>query len=166
MKTILAPIDFSPVSARIIDEAMAVARARQARLVLLHVVYPPVLTDSDAGTMMSEQYAAMALETAGKRLARIRKRLRDEGHHVETVHEAGYPGASIAAWAKRLPADYIVLGAHGHGAIYELLVGSTTRRVLKEARCPVIVVPAAETPRARPAKRRGERGAAAKVHAG
>ena len=121
---------------------------------VLHVVYPPIVTDTDAGSMMSAQYAAMGLETAGKRLARLRKSLREEGHHVETIHEAGYPGARIVAWAARLPADYIVLGSHGHGAIYEMLVGSTTSRVLKEASCPVIVVPAAETTRRkRPAKR-------------
>lgn len=166
MKTILAPIDFSAVSARIIGEAIALARAQQARLVLLHVAYPPVVTDSDAGSRLSVQYAAVALETAGKRLARIRKRLRDEGHHVETIHEAGYPGERIVACAQRLPADYIVLGAHGHGAINELLVGSTTRRVLKAARCPVMVVPAAEAPGVRRARSAGGRGGAARAHVG
>ena len=33
------------------------------------------------------------------------------------------------------------MGSHGHGAIYELLVGSVTEGVLRKARCPVLVVP-------------------------
>jgi len=37
----------------------------------------------------------------------------------------------------------IVMGSHGHGALYELLVGSITQGVLKAAKCPVVVVPAA-----------------------
>ncbi|MEO8353471.1 MAG: universal stress protein, partial [Chthoniobacteraceae bacterium] len=41
-------------------------------------------------------------------------------------------------------ADMIVMGSHGHGSFYELLVGSVTSGVLRDARCPVLVVPAKE----------------------
>jgi len=34
-----------------------------------------------------------------------------------------------------------VMGSHGHGAVYNLLVGSVTAGVLKSAKCPVLVVP-------------------------
>jgi nucleotide-binding universal stress UspA family protein len=33
------------------------------------------------------------------------------------------------------------MGSHGHGALYHLFVGSVTTAVLKEAPCPVLVVP-------------------------
>ena len=39
-------------------------------------------------------------------------------------------------------ADYIVMGSHGHTPLYDLLVGTTTHGVLKNARCPVVIVPA------------------------
>jgi nucleotide-binding universal stress UspA family protein len=48
----------------------------------------------------------------------------------------------VLAQAKRLKADVIVLGSHGHGAVYNLVVGSTANGVLKHAPCPVLVVPA------------------------
>lgn len=41
----------------------------------------------------------------------------------------------------RLAADAIVLGSHGHGALYDLLVGSVAEGVLRRAPCPVVVVP-------------------------
>ena len=44
--------------------------------------------------------------------------------------------------AKKLDASLIVMGSHGHGALYHLLVGSVTEGVLKGTACPVLVVPA------------------------
>jgi nucleotide-binding universal stress UspA family protein len=42
--------------------------------------------------------------------------------------------------ARELDAPGIVVGAHGHGVLSELLLGSTSRAVLKRAPCPVVVV--------------------------
>jgi nucleotide-binding universal stress UspA family protein len=33
------------------------------------------------------------------------------------------------------------MGSHGHTALYDLLVGSTTHQVLRKAKCPVVIVP-------------------------
>ena len=38
-------------------------------------------------------------------------------------------------------AGLIVMGSHGHGAIYNLLVGSVAEGVLKGVSCPVLIVP-------------------------
>ncbi|WP_214364460.1 universal stress protein [Pseudonocardia sp. H11422] len=42
--------------------------------------------------------------------------------------------------ASELDAQTLVLGAHGHGTLSELLLGSTSRAVLEKAPCPVMVV--------------------------
>jgi nucleotide-binding universal stress UspA family protein len=47
----------------------------------------------------------------------------------------------ILAQAKKLRADYIVIGSHRHSAFHDLVVGSTTSGVLKRAACPAVVVP-------------------------
>ena len=145
MKTILASVDFSTASKPVVAEAVKLAQAMGARLVLLHVVHPPVVTDSDLGYQMSAEYAAMAVVSADKFLAALQKPLRAKGVAVEAKHLVGNPGQCIVDQAETLRADYVVLGSHGHGAFYELIVGSTTSRVLRQARCPVVVVPQKKT---------------------
>jgi len=43
--------------------------------------------------------------------------------------------------AREQNAGLIVMGSHGHGALYELLIGSVTQGVMKSAQCPVVIVP-------------------------
>jgi nucleotide-binding universal stress UspA family protein len=47
---------------------------------------------------------------------------------------------TIVDVAKKRDAAAIVMGAHGHGRLSEVLVGSTTRDVIRRAECPVVVV--------------------------
>lgn len=159
MKTILTSVDFSAASKPVVAEAVRLAQAVRARLVLLHVVQAPVVTDSDLGYQMSAEYAAMAVVSAKKYLIALGKPLRAKGVSVETKHLVGNPGQCIVGQAGTLRADYIVLGSHGHGAFYELIVGSTTSRVLRQARCPVLVVPWGKN-RKRPNRTAGKSGRA------
>ncbi len=153
MKTILVSIDFSDVSKRVVEEAVELARGVNGRLVVLHVVQPPVLTDSDFGTQLSAEYATLATESAEKQLAKLKQQLKADGLTVEARNASGYPGQVIVDAADDVAADYIVLGSHGHGAFYDLIVGSTATRVLKQASCPVVIVPPKPRRRARkPAK--------------
>jgi nucleotide-binding universal stress UspA family protein len=48
----------------------------------------------------------------------------------------------ILAQADQLQADLIVVGSHGHGATYDLLVGSISSGVIRKSKVPVLVVPA------------------------
>ncbi len=143
MKTVLAPIDFSDVSRRVIDEAIGLARAIGGRLVLLHVVSPASSIPSEFDSSGARAaYLTQAEKHARDELASLQRSLRDEGVTAHVVHQVGQPGVVIVEQAERLEADYLVLGSHGHGAFYELIVGGTASRVLKVAKCPVVVVPA------------------------
>lgn len=152
MKTILAPIDFSAAGELVIAEAAKLASAQNARLILMHVLPPPVATDSELGTQMSSEYAATGSAEAARRLAGLEKQLLAQSITVETRHLVGLPGHCILELARTLGVDYIVLGSHGHGAFYELIVGSTTSRVLKHTQCPVVVVSQGRKRSAGPAK--------------
>lgn len=68
--------------------------------------------------------------------------LRAEGLEVEAVTVLGLAVDEIVAQADLRKADYVVLGSHGHGALYHLFSGSVVTGVLKQAKCPVIVIPA------------------------
>ena len=53
----------------------------------------------------------------------------------------GPPAKEILAQAKALDADMIIVGSHGFGAVFRLLLGSVSEKVLKHATCPVLIVP-------------------------
>jgi len=146
MKTILVPVDFSASSAVVCNAARSLGRSINGRLLLLHVVQPP-------SAVMNEYYAfdggqLAAAITAGEKfsdqkLAELAQQLRGEGMPTETSRVTGLPVPSIIEAARSAKAEFIVMGSHGHGALYDLFVGSTTQGVLKKAPCPVLVVPSA-----------------------
>lgn len=142
MKTILAPVDFSDVSEAVIEAAQLLAEAVHGRIVVVSIVQPPILT-SDLAPMTEDVGEIMALreKTAGRQLDRLATRLRKPKLPIDTVQLTGFPAPLILEQAEKESADYIVMGSHGHTALYDLIVGSTTHQVLKKAPCPVMIVP-------------------------
>ena len=142
MKTILAPIDFSTATEVVINGAIELAQAMNGRVVLLHIVQPPILT-SDYGLAMESFQEAVSISErhASKRLAEIRARTQALLPTVEVDQVSGAAIAEILAAAERHNADYVVMGSHGHTALYDLLVGSTTHGVLRRIHCPVVIIP-------------------------
>ena len=140
--TILLPLDFSRVSRFVIAQGIKLARATQGNLVLLHVVQPPAVV-SDYGPFVESviQLTAQFEKTAARTLARLQRRMEKEGLRSEVILETGHPVDHILEQARRVSASYIVMGSHGHTALFDLFVGSTTNGVLKKSGCPVLVVP-------------------------
>jgi nucleotide-binding universal stress UspA family protein len=60
---------------------------------------------------------------------------------VTALQLQGATVATVLAEADRLGAELIVLGSHGHGAVYELLVGSVAEGVVRRSKVPVLLVP-------------------------
>jgi nucleotide-binding universal stress UspA family protein len=145
MKTILAPIDFSTSTEAVVAQAATLAKALAGRIVLLSVVQPPVITSEYAPLMDSlGEIAAAAEKATAERLESHRQALQQAGIATETVQLHGAPIPHVLEQAAKFAADYIVMGSHGHTALYDLLVGSTTHGVLLRATCPVVIVRAAK----------------------
>ncbi len=62
------------------------------------------------------------------------------------MHIQGPLTEKVLHQAEEQNADLIVMGSHGHGALYHFLVGSVTAGVVRGAKCPVLVVPAVASP--------------------
>ena len=142
MKTILAPVDFSPATALVLETATELARAISGEIVLLHVVQPPMVT-SDYGLAMEnvQEILAVSERAAARQLAHLQERAGRSEVPIRTVQLNGAPVPVILEQAKALNASYVVMGSHGHTAFYDLLVGSTTHGLLKKSPCPVVIVP-------------------------
>ena len=155
MKTILAAIDFSPVSRAVIAQAAEMARMFRGRLVLLNVVAPPSIV-TDLAPLVGEvlQFTAEMERGARRHLVRLQKSLAERDIAADVICQQGYPVPLIIAHARKLGAQFIVIGSHGHTAFHDLVAGSTAHGVLKRSTCPVVVIPAAPGKRKRRKARR------------
>jgi nucleotide-binding universal stress UspA family protein len=145
MKTILAPVDFSSVSEQVLEVAAELARALQGSVVVFYAVRPAQMaTPFEMEIAVSEELTAALEQAADAQLLEFKNLLDEKGVESRVLRLPGYPGTLIVEQARKLSADYIVIGSHSHTALYNVVLGSTTRIVLKSAPCPVIVVPPAK----------------------
>ena len=143
MKTILVPVDFSDVTTKVVEAARKFAAAFEGRLVMLNVAEPePDFVGFEAGPPTVRVATARDFKVERQRLDDIKARLVAGGCDVTALHIQGPIVEKILHEAGEQQADLIVMGSHGHGAFYDLLVGSVTQGVIKSAACPVVVVPA------------------------
>jgi nucleotide-binding universal stress UspA family protein len=162
MKRILVPIDFSDATPHVIDIARQIAKAVDAEIHLVHVKeFNAAATMS--GTLgyglagMPELAPMSGVPVSGfepmpeptpeseeekARLARWQKEIAQDSIKITLHQPAGSVAEEILNQADAINADLIVMGTHGHGAMYNLLVGSATKGVLKRATRPVLLVPA------------------------
>ena len=67
--------------------------------------------------------------------------LRAEGLEVETmVAHASNPNREIIRCAREIHPDLLVMGAHGHGGLKDLIFGTTINSVRHKLRIPLLVV--------------------------
>lgn len=142
MKTVLAPIDFSRVSRRVIHAAVDLARLLQARVVLLHAVTAPTAIKPVAPADAPAQFAKALERGARMHLTRWQRELAQSRIAVAARCTPGDPVPAILRAAGELRANYIVLGSHGRSAPGPRILGTTSSGVIAGAPCPVVVIPA------------------------
>jgi nucleotide-binding universal stress UspA family protein len=143
MNTILAPVDFSNVTTQVVETARRLARAFDSRIVLLNVAEPePDFVGFEPGPVTVRESVARDFKAERQRLDELKASASEGGLSVQALHIQGPSVEKILHEAAEQGASWIVMGSHGHGALYELLVGGVTTGVLKSAKCPVVIVPA------------------------
>ena len=161
MKRILVPIDFSDATPPVIDLARQLAKGLDAEIHLVHVkeltaaAAPGALGYGLAGMPELAPMSGMPVpvfdpmaqpipedEDEKSKLAQWQREIAQDGIKVSLHEPTGAVAEEILNQANVLHADLIVMGMHGHGAMYNLLVGSATKGVLKHSRRPVLLVPA------------------------
>jgi nucleotide-binding universal stress UspA family protein len=138
-RTILCPVDFSEHSSRAVEYAVTLAEEADAELRLLHVL-PPLAGELSE---LESSFEDLRLQIEGDRLRRLGELVPADAAAYCTVHTALRQGAvhrEIIAAAAEHPADLIVMGAQGRGALDAAIFGSNTARVARAACCPVLVV--------------------------
>lgn len=152
MSVVVHATDFSAAARPAFRTALTWTRRRRARLHLLHVVTPPVmlLEDSFLSARSWRQLEALGLRAARRRLAALQRRARKAGvAAAATVVRSPVPFEAIVQTARRLRANLIVVGTHGHTGLARLALGSVAERVVALASCPVLTVRATARARGR-----------------
>ncbi len=139
--SLLVALDFSPVAERQLETAARLARP-DLPVHLLHVAEPdPSFVGFDAGPASVRDQVAERFREERERLQASADRLRGEGFTVNALTVQGPTVETILEQADKLGATLIVVGSHGRGAIFDLVVGSVSAGVIREAKVPVLVVP-------------------------
>jgi nucleotide-binding universal stress UspA family protein len=147
MKNILVPIDLSPISARAIAFAERIAIGMGAKVWLVHVAAPdPDFVGFDAGPRYVRDNRAEELKKEHVEIQDLAETVRKRGGDAEALLVQGPTSATIIEEASRLEADLIVMGSHGHGALYKTFMGSVSQQVLADSTVPVLIIPAREKP--------------------
>ena len=152
-RKILVAVDETELSKQAFQKAISIAKAFDAKLLVIHVVSPPVVEYQNSSSLimgdvlypeMSDNLAReefVTLEERGWNLLRsLQEEAQKAGIKVEVVEQIGQPEQEISQFAKTWNADLIVIGSHGRKGLGELLFGSTSNYVSHHVNCSVLLV--------------------------
>jgi nucleotide-binding universal stress UspA family protein len=148
MKKILYPTDFSETAENAFLYALQVADTLGASVITVHAFDRPDISNFNLPGVLREVYDTIDLdefENYEDEVPILRDLATDNGYyHVPMVHvlEEGAPVSAILRTANKNKADLIVMGATGAGKMEAFFFGTISGKVLEEAHCPVLVVPA------------------------
>ena len=133
---VVVPTDFSDLSLNALDEALQAAGGDASRLHVVSVLVPVVPPSPGIvwGTIDDQVRLARVREALEQLLAE--RGLGDATSHVLI----GTPGTMIAELATEIDAGLIVVTSHGRTGIVRAALGSVAERVVRLARCPVLVL--------------------------
>jgi nucleotide-binding universal stress UspA family protein len=135
-KRILLATDLSPASDGAATQAIDLARALGADLLIVSVIDPDFPGGRGSVVERMDQRRA-AREAAAQALV---VRGRQAGVPVTFLVWEGEPGPAIVDAANAEGADMVVVGSHGRGRVGRLVLGSVSDHVVRHADAPVLIV--------------------------
>jgi nucleotide-binding universal stress UspA family protein len=136
LERILVAHDFSSDSDLALKYGLALAQEFQTALHLLYVLpaaIEPAMAALPGAIDADFQHATRMLQEAVPEEAYLWCRI---GQAIR----AGQPAQEILAYSDEHEVDLICMGVHGAGLVQRTIFGSNVDRVLRQAKCPVLVV--------------------------
>lgn len=128
-------IDLAGGSFRLLAEASRMARLNNAKIYLLHVV------ESPAALIMGREAADQETLSDEARLEQFAAKLRKDGFDAEWRLGSGNPATELAKIIDELKIDLVILGAHGHTGISDIIHGTTVDSLRHQVSATILVVP-------------------------
>lgn len=137
-KRIMQPFDFSDPSKNALEIAAGMARQFDAELLVVYAVedyvFPVDLGDVDS-------YFKDLCDKAARELEEVIVPELPEGTRVRATAKIGKPHKIITETAEAEQVDLIIIPTHGYSGVKHAVLGSTAERVVRHAKCPVLVLP-------------------------
>jgi len=132
---ILVPLDHTELDRLAVMHASAMARLYGAKLFLLHV------EEGVTSRMYGSNASTAEVEAGEGYLDGIVNSLRNQGIEVEAaVAHSPSPRKEIVRYAHEIKPDLVIMGAHGHGGLKDLIFGTTIDPVRHKLDAPMLVV--------------------------
>lgn len=145
-RTILVPVDFSQASLAAFETALEIHAGPGTAVVVIHVIDVNAIDFTvELGYGMNREVEAKARTHAERGMRRLTDVELPEGVDVQRVVTIGRPAIEILKLAEDLAADLIVVGGHPAGSPERALYAGMAERLLRRARCPVLVIPGPAT---------------------
>lgn len=144
VKNILLPTDLSATSLAASDYAVELALQYKAKIHLLHILEktPPILAIRSLD--LSQEKILKSFEEEGKKLLdNAVKKIRKGKFidiEIEPVLKKGNDYEEIVKYSKEHKIDLIVIATHGRTGLLHTLLGSVAEKVIRYAKCPVLVI--------------------------
>jgi manganese transport protein len=134
-RKILVPLDHTSRDRDAIAHAAAMAKQQNAKLYLLHV--EEGVTSQLYGPLSS----TAEVEAGDQYLQQIVRDLESQQIPVEmVVRHARTPTKEIVRYAEELKPDLVVMGAHGHKGLKDIVFGTTINAVRHKLKVPLLIV--------------------------
>jgi nucleotide-binding universal stress UspA family protein len=143
---ILVPFDFGDPAFRALAYARTLAEKLGASIELLHVVADPRLAFLPLGPGEGLPYAlprGFVEDVLARGKAKLERALSStdrQALRATTKVAVGEARKEILACAEEAEANLIVMGTHGRKGVSHAVLGSVAERVVREAKCPVLIV--------------------------
>jgi len=141
---ILVPLDGSAHSKKALEFACELAKKFDSQLHLLHVVQPPISTQTIGigASAIRTNFFQKDLDEIGRNLIEAAKQIAidHDCNNVETQIEAGLPAHQIIDNARKHDVNMIIMGSRGLTDLTGLLQGSVSHKVTHLAECSCLTI--------------------------
>ncbi|MEN6432418.1 MAG: universal stress protein [Smithella sp.] len=144
-KKILVPTDFSVYADNALKQAADIAKQNKAKIYLLHVIddgfqqcaVDYCLNEGDVQKILKD-----SIKNAKEKLQQEAKKVTDNNSSIEIVYDTrrGIPYEEILKEQEEKGIDLIVIASHGKTGILKNLMGGVVDKVMKRAKCQVLLV--------------------------
>ena len=134
---ILCANDGSAHAFKALELALALAKQNRSELHMVSVMEIDYVPEFIEEIRQETGAAARRFRTV---LQRAREMAEKSDVKLHTHILTGHPVRDIVKLAAELRADLLVIGATGHSAFYERMIGSRADRMIQLAHCPALVV--------------------------